>query len=192
MVLVAQGCNLICFTLLGEQAQGYVADDWSSGFVTYVRSPRAPITNWGKAINERDANPSKEGKALARRNELEGCRFKSWWWKRIFSREISIKVNLWHHLDVEFVHYTYLCVDAQCINSLGRCARNWIKNFFLTESKRARPRVELNLKFPPLKKIVALAFPGCSNFFFSCNLKEPASAEDDFSFDCDLIRCLTW
>ena len=44
--------------------------------------------------------------------------------KGFFSREISIKVNLWHHLVVEFVHNTYMSVAAQCINSLGRCARN--------------------------------------------------------------------
>ena len=44
--------------------------------------------------------------------------------KGFFSRETSIKVYLWHHLVVEFVLYTYSCVTAQCINSLGRCARN--------------------------------------------------------------------
>ena len=53
--------------------------------------------------------------------------------KGFFSREISIKVNLWHHLVVEYVHYTYLCVDAQCINSLGRCAPKLNKKLFLNK-----------------------------------------------------------
>ena len=54
--------------------------------------------------------------------------------KGFFSRETSIKVYLWHHLVVEFVHYTYLCVAAQCINSLGRSGPKLNKKTFFEQS----------------------------------------------------------
>ena len=46
-------------------------------FVTSARYLCVLATCRGKVINQRDANPCKEGNALARRRELEGCGFAS-------------------------------------------------------------------------------------------------------------------
>ena len=62
-------------------------------------------SNWDKVIDWRDANPCKEGNSLARRRESEGHGFESRCRQRMFSFEISIKVSLTDHLDVEFVHF---------------------------------------------------------------------------------------
>ena len=56
-------------------ALGYAASVYYSVFVTSVKCPSVLATNSGKVIDNRDANPCKEGIAQARRHELEGCRF---------------------------------------------------------------------------------------------------------------------
>ena len=59
--------------------------------VTAARSPRVMATNGGKVIDRSDANPCKEGNALARRRELEGRGFKSRYRKKyFFPHEFSI------------------------------------------------------------------------------------------------------
>ena len=47
---------------------GWVISDYSSVLVTFARSPKILATYRGKVIDQRDANPCKEGKALARRH----------------------------------------------------------------------------------------------------------------------------
>ena len=68
-----------------------------------IKVPLAQITNKGKVI---DQGPVRE----ERRCEQESPGLKSQCRQRIFTNEISVKVNLYDHLVMEFVHY----IIARC------------------------------------------------------------------------------
>ena len=55
-----------------------VAGGCSSGFSELSKAPRVLATNRGKVIEQRDANPCKDGNALAIGCESEGRGFESW------------------------------------------------------------------------------------------------------------------
>ena len=60
-------------------------------------STRKLASHSGRVIDERDAKPRKNGNAWAKRCKSEVYEFKSQSECRIFSREISVKVNLYDH-----------------------------------------------------------------------------------------------
>ena len=68
-------------------------------------STQALVTNWGKVIDQRDANPCKVSYALERKRESEGYGFKSQRQQRIFLPKSMLRLNLYNHLVMEFVHY---------------------------------------------------------------------------------------
>ena len=70
--------------LRDEQAKGKVVGDYSKGFSNLCKVPIVLASIEGKVINWRDAKPRKEGNALARRCESEGCGFESWRQQRFF------------------------------------------------------------------------------------------------------------
>ena len=57
-------------------------------------STQALATNWGKVIDQRDANHCKVSYALERKRESEGYGFKSQGQERIFFTQIYVKVEL--------------------------------------------------------------------------------------------------
>ena len=78
------------------QALGNVASDNCCGFCYLCLGPIVPVTNKGKVIVQKDANPCKEDNALEIRCKLEGHMFESQCWQMIFSIKCSCtyKFNL--------------------------------------------------------------------------------------------------
>ena len=67
-------------------------------FVTSARSTRALAANTGKMSVRRDANPWMVSNASAKSCKVDR--------KGFFSREISVKVNVFNNLALALVHYT--------------------------------------------------------------------------------------
>ena len=82
-------------------------------FAISARSPFVLATICGKVIDKLDANPCKEGYALARSHWSEGSRFESWC-RLDFSLKISNKVYLHDDLEVQFVHHVRMS-SLNCI-----------------------------------------------------------------------------
>ena len=61
-------------------------------FMTFARSPRVLLTNKSKVIDWRDANPNKEGYALARKYTLVGPALKLSLLQKLFNVYVNNKL----------------------------------------------------------------------------------------------------
>ena len=79
-------------------------------FVISARSPGALAAIWGKVIDKLDANPCKEGYALAKSHWSEGSWFESWCRLDFLSKYPIIMIDL----EVQFVHHVRMS-SLNCI-----------------------------------------------------------------------------
>ena len=70
---------------------------------------------------------SKEGNALARRRESESPGFKSLYWQRFFSYEVSVGVSLFNNIIVEFCSvFKFVLYHGSIVSIVNICgALKW-------------------------------------------------------------------